>query len=616
MGLKELKNGFLNPSEEFSPIPFWFWNDTLTEEELNRQMVEFKEKGVDGFVIHPRLGLPEEIGYLTETYFHYVKFAVKRAEELHMQVILYDEAMYPSGSCHGEVVKENPEFASKGLQMRKSSDLNEGESLVYAMEYDGEAYYFIQGFTEGTIRGVHDGEDDREARAPKSADLLNARAVACFIRLTHERYYEQLKEHFGKTVTAMFTDEPNIMGRCGKKGMIPWTDGFLDDFVEQGADKEDLYLLFVNGDTPQSGQAKNIYQKAVHKRMSLTYYKQIADWCQAHGIGMAGHPENSMDIGYLQYFTIPCQDIVWRFIAPGEGTSVTGEHSTMGKCSADSARHRGKRRNGNECFGCCSTPENPYRLTREEMKWYLDWLFVRGVNLIIPHAFYYSLREQRRDERPPEVGIHSGFWQEYRVYSDYIKRMCYLLTDAVNQTETAVLCDTQRLSWEIAKPLFEHQIEFNYLEKELLQTGGLERGGVRIGNQFYKIIIAEESSDLDWETEAFLKEFEAWGGRVIGYENDDLLLEEWNRHGNTACMCLPADRDLRMTHLKKEGIEFYILTNEGNEVIQTQMHLRDGRITEIWDAFQGTMVTLEKPVQDVPVQLNPCSGILLVDGRS
>lgn len=99
--LSSLKQDFLYPSKEFSPYPFWFWNDELSEEELERQMREFKAKGVDGFVIHPRLGLPESIGYLTETYFHYVRFAVEKARELDMKVVLYDEGMYPSGSCHG-----------------------------------------------------------------------------------------------------------------------------------------------------------------------------------------------------------------------------------------------------------------------------------------------------------------------------------------------------------------------------------------------------------------------------------------------------------------------------------------------------------------------------------
>ena len=103
---------------EFTPIPFWFWNDELSEEEILRQMKEMKDKGVDGFVIHPRKGLPSSIGYLSDEYFRFVKLAVKKACEMDMKVVLYDEAMYPSGSCHGEVVKSDPSFASMGLERR------------------------------------------------------------------------------------------------------------------------------------------------------------------------------------------------------------------------------------------------------------------------------------------------------------------------------------------------------------------------------------------------------------------------------------------------------------------------------------------------------------------
>jgi hypothetical protein len=41
---------------------------------------------------------------------------------------------------------------------------------------------------------------------------------------------------------------------------------------------------------------------------------------------------------------------------------------------------------------------------RRHLKRYLDWLFIRGGNLISPHAFYYSIQDDRRDERPPDVG--------------------------------------------------------------------------------------------------------------------------------------------------------------------------------------------------------------------
>jgi hypothetical protein len=49
---------FLQPPREFSVLPFWFWNDELTEAELLRQIADFEDHGVYGFVIHPRVGLP------------------------------------------------------------------------------------------------------------------------------------------------------------------------------------------------------------------------------------------------------------------------------------------------------------------------------------------------------------------------------------------------------------------------------------------------------------------------------------------------------------------------------------------------------------------------------
>ena len=50
---------FVNPPREFSVMPFWFWNDTLKDEEIVRQIADFEVHGVYGFVIHPRIGLPD-----------------------------------------------------------------------------------------------------------------------------------------------------------------------------------------------------------------------------------------------------------------------------------------------------------------------------------------------------------------------------------------------------------------------------------------------------------------------------------------------------------------------------------------------------------------------------
>ena len=69
----ELKKEFQNPPKEFSVIPFWFLNGDLNERELTRQMEDFVAHRVYGLVLHPRMGLSREVGYLTPRWFELIK---------------------------------------------------------------------------------------------------------------------------------------------------------------------------------------------------------------------------------------------------------------------------------------------------------------------------------------------------------------------------------------------------------------------------------------------------------------------------------------------------------------------------------------------------------------
>ena len=96
--IKSIIDGITNPDKEYTPIPFWFLNDELSEDAIKRQLEDFKKKGVDGVVLHPRIGLPKSIPYLSNKFMRYIKFAVEVAKSLEMQIILYDEKMH-GGMC-------------------------------------------------------------------------------------------------------------------------------------------------------------------------------------------------------------------------------------------------------------------------------------------------------------------------------------------------------------------------------------------------------------------------------------------------------------------------------------------------------------------------------------
>ena len=55
--LKEARARFKDPPAAYRPAPLWVWHDDLQEEELARQLAEFKAQGFGGVFVHPRPGL-------------------------------------------------------------------------------------------------------------------------------------------------------------------------------------------------------------------------------------------------------------------------------------------------------------------------------------------------------------------------------------------------------------------------------------------------------------------------------------------------------------------------------------------------------------------------------
>lgn len=159
---ENLIKNFKNPPKEYTQLPFWFWNDALSDEKIIEQIHEFYERHVYGFVLHPRLGLLGNVVYLSDEYFHFVKVAVKEAEKLGMEVVLYDEAMYPSGSCHGQVVKSDPTLAAKGLVLWTKEEKERYQELIIEELGELKNKFLVYAYSKGTIRGIHYGEDDGE----------------------------------------------------------------------------------------------------------------------------------------------------------------------------------------------------------------------------------------------------------------------------------------------------------------------------------------------------------------------------------------------------------------------------------------------------------------------
>ena len=428
---------FAAPPRRFGPIPFWFWNDELDREELLRQLRAFHEAGCGGVLPHARVGLSRHTGYLTDTFLHLIRDVVEAARELGMSVILYDEGSYPSGSARGQVVAENPEYASQAIGLWDKEiegpaagywRPNTGRALrdrhvvtcaaaladdgvvdpdsvrvLEAAEHDVIPYDLPAGRwrllsvwntdSGGHIRGAYPDEESGSATAPAAGDILNPDAVACFLRLTHERYLETVGDHFGDTVIAMFTDEPGVFGKSPQRPRDPrpFTRGFLDWLQAHWGEDPRVWLPALWVDYGPGTEAfRERYQRAVETRLHEVFYAAQRSWCGTHGLALTGHPGGSDDMASLAAFHLPGQDMVWRWVLPGAETALLGAHAVAPKAATSGARRAGARRVLTEVCGAYG-----WRHSLDEVKWLFDWHLVRGNNLINPHAFFYSIRGRR-----------------------------------------------------------------------------------------------------------------------------------------------------------------------------------------------------------------------------
>ena len=619
---------FVNPPREFSVMPFWFWNDTLKAGEIVRQIGEFDAHGVYGFVIHPRMGLPQGMKFLSPEMLDLMRVAIEEAERRDMKVILYDEGCYPSGSCEGQVVARNPAHAARGLA---KIDLAPGEELQLEKGWklvtmsgsaSGKRFAVVEGPSNGHIRGLHwlDEEKERE-ELPPAGDILNPEAVNSFVELVYDRFAANFGRYFGNTVIAIFTDEPNPLGRGSSKGMVPGNASLLPqinrilgyDFTPFFAD-----LWFEEGKDWARHRAD--YHRAIAIFLEENYYGRLSRWCSGHGIALTGHPAGSMDLGAQKYFQIPGQDLVWRYVEPGP-KALNGEHSTLAKNASSAMVHLNRRRNSNELYGAYG-----HNLTYDEMVWLANWCFVRGQNLLYPHAFYYSVRGARFNERPPDVGPHATWWDHYKPFADGCRRLSWLNTDSRQVCEIAILGDANWLPDQAAKVCYQNQHDFNYLELNHLGSDAIsDAKGVHLAGMNYKAVVLDGLKNLPEKVMPALHQLEK-NGRLIIYEDSpfasvfpNAILAKSSKELLTAfdklvvpdLMLNPASGNIRYRHVVKNGVHYYMLFNEEETVVRAEVRIPVKGGMYWLDELTGESLQFQKelPVDFAPHELK----ILMVE---
>lgn len=466
---------FLNPSSEYRGTPFWSWNCLVTEDLIREQMEVFQKMGFGGAHLHPRTGLENE--YMGKEFLNLIRYTDEQAKEREMLCWLYDEDRYPSGAAGG-LVTENVAYRSRHLLLsrERKEDMCPDRETFLACAARGEkpAGYYLTAYRIKTENGyllsykqipgaqpVTDSkrEEKEEGRLwfayielmretpwfndQTYIDAMNKEAVERFIEVTHERYYKELGNEFGKSIPAIFTDEPQM------KGSMALADGesdadvtmsFTDNLSETYEKKYGVSLLSVlpelMWDMPDGKLSVHRYQYHDHltERFVSAFCDTIGEWCEKHNIAMTGH--------YMSEPTLYSQTLrLGEAMRCYRGQQLPGvdilcgdpEYSTI-KQAVSVARQYGREGVLSELYGVTH-----WDFDFKGHKLQGDWQAALGVTIRVPHLAFMSMEGESKRDWPASINYQSPWWDRYAYVEDYFARVNTALTRGTAKVSVAVI---------------------------------------------------------------------------------------------------------------------------------------------------------------------------------
>ena len=562
---------FSRPSREFGIMPFWFWNGEMDYSEMEFQLREYYDKGMPGLFIHARFGIRDYMPYMGDEWMKRVEFTVKKAQEIGLQVWVYDEYNWPSGTCGQTIQADHPELTEVYLQLMEGDlpgqffSFMEGTDSRYNDLEQSEPVYACAMKLEDIEKGIFEYVDlmpslsfDKvltweapkgpwkqmyfiERKASWYTDVLNPETTKKFLEYTHERYKAAQGGVFweDRAVLGFYTDEPAMLYfEAGRDNFIlPWSKKIFKFFKERnGYDlRKNLPKLFYNvGDYEK---VRHDFWRALSDQYDDAFYKQIGDWCKANNVIFTGHLLHEESIRchaksggnlfkHLSHMELTGVDHLY----PRIGTrDMPNEHVAL-KIASSAAHQFGSTR-----LLCESMGGAYWDCTMERMKWIADWEYVLGVNIFNPHGYHYSIEGERKRDWPPSQFYHHTWWEYYGLFNDYLSRIAYTMTGGRHVAKIAVMYPLHSI-WANFRPqvkdttsalieddfvwltdrLLRIHADFDYLDEDVLASCTVEDGKIKIRGEEYELLIFPPMTHMQRATLDILETFKAQGGKLLG----------------------------------------------------------------------------------------------------
>ena len=607
------RSAFREPPKTAWPAYSWVWNVNVSKEEIVKQLDFFKKSNIRTVYIlpepiefRPKNGMMLLENYLRDQYMELYRFAAEYAQNLGLQLWLYDEGGWPSGSANGDVVLNDPSLIKQRID-EQPKVLAAGETYTVP---EGVVAAFTANLTR--IRGTYVPSRDETILEYKPVeykhdnmpypDLTNPKTAQDFIRFTHERYRASIGDLFGPDFKVVFTDEPSIP-------KARWSIGIAEQFQKQwGYDFLD-YLPAIVGeaDMGEAGRLARIhFFELGSEQFAEHYFRAIQDWCGKYGMLSGGHLGGDDETlgcirhGYmhglrlLRCMDIPGIDTIWRQIFPKEPVlnermnRVENENLFFPRYASSAANQTAGHPVLSESYAVYGAG-----LTYDQMRYVMNFQAIRGITIFnIMNVTYNNDGHFMINTRPAYSATHPGA-HDRAVFHEYAARLSYLCSVGTPAQDTALympMCDfwagthAKSIASEFERTgqtIEKAQGSFDIFDDDVMEScedEALDQGVVRIGFMNYRNLWFSPCERVPESTKERLARFIRGGGKVYVVRGDydpviagATYVDDIPSHVRPLVNCVPANDGIRvMKHTAENGVMMYIF-NEALTTVKTRL---------------------------------------------
>jgi len=552
---------FKSPTAEYRGAPFWAWNCELEKEELLRQIDIFREMGMGGFHVHSRSGMATE--YMSNEFLDLVAACNEKAIQENMLCYLYDEDRWPSGAAGGLVTKDHqyrqrvltflphdmgtPNASGDASQARYVPGSQREHLARFRVQLAADGY--LESYERLPLNAATAGDiwdaylevsgDDVWFNNQAYVDTLSKKAINRFIDVTHEPYKKRLGEHFGKSIPAIFTDEPqfahkqNLTHSHAKRMVaLPFTTDFDETYRARYGESilDALPELIWEPATPSKTRYQ--YHDHVCARFTEAFADNVGQWCQQNGIMLTGHMMHE-DTLFAQTSALGETMRAYRsFHLPGIDMLCDNREYSTAKQAQSAVHQYGREGLMSELYGVTN-----WDFDFRGHKLQGDWQAALGVTLRVHHLTWVSMGGEAKRDYPASIGYQSPWYKEYSYVEDHFARLNTALTRGKpivrvgvihpiegfwmhygpNDKTTGIREEMEADFENIIKWLLFGQIDFDFIAESLLPDLYKETDNEQfvIGEMAYDVVLVPNCRALRGTTVAALHVFQANGGDVI-----------------------------------------------------------------------------------------------------